>query len=42
MRANKVSGKATLQVSGGTAQLNVSAANELGEPLQLTVVCKPN
>ena len=41
-RGNKVSGKTTLHVSGGTAQLNVSAANELGEPLQLTVVCKPN
>jgi hypothetical protein len=37
----KVSGKATLQVNGGTSQLNVSAVNELGEMLQLTVVCKP-
>jgi len=37
----KVSGKATLQINGGTAQLNVSAANELGETLQLIVVCKP-
>jgi hypothetical protein len=37
----KVSGKATLQVNGATSQLNVSAVNELGETLQLTVVCKP-
>jgi hypothetical protein len=37
----KVSGKATLAVTGGTSQLNVSAVNELGETLQLTVVCKP-
>jgi len=36
----KVSGKATLQVNGGTSQLSVSAVNELGETLQLTVVCK--
>jgi hypothetical protein len=37
----KVSGKATLSVNGGTSQLSVSAVNELGETLQLTVVCKP-
>jgi hypothetical protein len=37
----KVSGKATLQVNGGTSTLSVSAVNELGETLQLTVVCKP-
>lgn len=37
----KVSGKAALQVNGGTSQLSVSAVNELGETLQLTVVCKP-
>jgi hypothetical protein len=37
----KVSGKATLQVNGGTSRLSVSAVNELGETLQLTVVCKP-
>ncbi len=41
-RANaKVSGKAKLQITGGTAELNVSAVNELGETLQLKVVCKP-
>jgi hypothetical protein len=37
----KVSGKAKLQITGGTAELNVSAVNELGETLQLKVVCKP-
>ena len=37
----KVSGKATLQINGGTAQLSVSSVNELGETLQLVVVCKP-
>ena len=38
----KETGKATLAVNGGTAQLAVEGRNDLGETLQMTVVCKPN
>lgn len=38
----KETGKATLAVNGGTAQLAVEGRNDLGETLQMTVVCQPN
>ena len=38
----KETGKATLAVNGGAAQLAVEGRNDLGETLQLTVVCQPN
>jgi hypothetical protein len=38
----KETGKAKLAVNGGTAQLGVEGRNDLGETLQMTVVCKPN
>ena len=38
----KETGKAMLAVNGGTAQLAVEGRNDLGETLQMTVVCKPN
>ena len=38
----KETGKATLAAYGRTAQLAVEGRNDLGETLQMTVVCKPN
>ena len=35
------SGRASLTVTGGTAELNVTAADSLGQTLNLTVVCRP-
>ena len=35
------SGRASLKVAGGTVELTVTAADSLGQTLNLTVVCRP-
>lgn len=38
----KEKGKATLTIEGGTARLKITGKKELGETLDMSVVCKPN